>query len=81
MYGFQVPRNHDQAMDLDAKNGNNKWCESEEIEISQIFEYEAFENKGRGYTPMLTTRRFVATWSIVSSMTVAISHALSPADI
>ena len=40
MYGFQVPRNHDQAMDLDTKNGNNK-----------LREYKAFENKECGYTP------------------------------
>ena len=33
MYGFEVPRNHDQAMALDQRNGNSKWAHAEEVEI------------------------------------------------
>ena len=25
MFGFEVPRNYDNALELDKKNGNNKW--------------------------------------------------------
>ena len=51
MYGFQVPRNHEQAMELDARNGNTKWRDSEILELSQIDDYDTFLNKGRGYIP------------------------------
>ena len=42
MYGFEVARSHD-AMQLDAKNGNKKWKEAVNTELSQIVEYETFE--------------------------------------
>ena len=35
-------------MQLDAKNGNNKWKEAVNTELSQIVEYETFEDKGKG---------------------------------
>jgi len=47
MYGFQVPRNHDQAMEIDRQNGNTKWLDSERIELAQIDEYEAFKDMGQ----------------------------------
>ena len=51
MYGFQVPRNHEQAMELDRQNGNTKWRDSEIVELSQIQEYKTFIDKGYGYIP------------------------------
>lgn len=51
MYGFQVPRNHAQAMELDAANGNTKWLDAEKIELAQIDEYDSFIDKGKGYSP------------------------------
>ena len=33
---------------LDTKNGNNKWKEAVNTELSQIVEYETFEDKGKG---------------------------------
>ena len=51
MYGFQVPRNHEQAMELDARNGDTKWRDAETLELAQIDEYKTFDNKGRGYIP------------------------------
>ena len=47
-FGVQVPRNHDQAMELDRRNGNNLWHEAEGCELGQIDEYQAFEDKGKG---------------------------------
>ena len=51
MYGFQVPRHHAQAMDIDKQNGNNKWLDSERIELNQIDEYEAFQDMGTDWQP------------------------------
>ena len=51
MYGFLVPRNHQQAMELDAANGNTKWRDSEILELGQIDEYETFIDKGPNYRP------------------------------
>ena len=47
-YGFEVARSHAHAMQLDAKNGNKKWKEAVNTELSQISEYETFEDKGKG---------------------------------
>ena len=33
-------------MQLDAKNGNKKWKDAVNTELSQIVEYETFEDKG-----------------------------------
>lgn len=51
MYGFLVPRNHQQAVEIDRENSNTKWQDSEKLELSQLQEYETFVNKGRGYNP------------------------------
>ena len=51
MYGFQVPRNHQQALELDLANGNTRWQDSEKVELRQIDDYETFDDKGRGYRP------------------------------
>ena len=51
MYGYLVPRNYKQAMDLDDENGNNKWAEAVRIELSQIDEYDTFKDMGHGYHP------------------------------
>ena len=51
MYGFLVPRNHEQAMSIDERNGNTKWQDSEKLELSQIDSYDTFEDKGVGHDP------------------------------
>ena len=45
-FGIQVPQSHKQAMELDAKNGNHLWRDSERQELEQIDEYEAFKDQG-----------------------------------
>jgi hypothetical protein len=45
-FGIQVPRNHDQAMEIDQMNGNRLWRDGEERELEQIDEYEAFMDMG-----------------------------------
>ena len=50
-YGFQVPRNHAEAMRLDLENGNTKWCDAECLELNQIDEYDTFDDHGEGAPP------------------------------
>jgi hypothetical protein len=51
MYGFQVPRNHDEAIKLDEDNKNTMWIDAERTELNQIDEYDSFIDKGEGYQP------------------------------
>jgi hypothetical protein len=51
MCGFQVPRNHAEAMKLDEDNKNTMWQEAERTELNQIDEYNSFLDKGEGYRP------------------------------
>ena len=46
-YGFQVPRNHEEAVFIDEKNGNTKWQDSEKLEIGQLDEYNTFKSLGK----------------------------------
>ena len=45
-FGVLVPRNHQQAMEIDLKNGNSLWREAELRELQQIDEYKTFIDKG-----------------------------------
>ena len=44
--GHRVPRNHQQAMELDHINGNTNWADAERLEKNQLFKYETFEDRG-----------------------------------
>jgi len=46
MYGFEVPRNHEQAMAIDCRNGNTKFADAENAEIFMIDEFSTFEDLG-----------------------------------
>ena len=50
MFGILVPRNHDQAMEFDAKNGNTLWLEAEKLEAFAVMGYGTFNDKGKGGT-------------------------------
>jgi hypothetical protein len=47
-FGEQVPRNHEEAMFIDYKNGNNRWKESEEKERKELFDHNSFKDLGIG---------------------------------
>ena len=47
-YGFQVPRDHDEAVMIDEREGNTKWQDSEHLEVSQLYEYDTFQSLGIG---------------------------------
>ena len=42
MFGVQVPRNYDEAMEFDRMNGNDKWKKATDLELSQIDDYQTF---------------------------------------
>eukprot|EP00934_Nitzschia_sp_Nitz4_P009470 Nitzschia sp. Nitz4//scaffold570_size2933//805//1731//NITZ4_009284-RA/size2933-augustus-gene-0.2-mRNA-1//1//CDS//3329554788//9460//frame0 len=41
-----VPRNHREVVELDAKNGNTKWQDTEKLELQQLYEYSTFKDIG-----------------------------------
>ena len=47
MFGNLVPRDHEQAIKLDSNNSNNRWKQSETLELGQIHEYDTFLDKGK----------------------------------
>ena len=50
-FGVLVPRNHQQAMEIDLKNGNSLWREAELRELQQIDEYQTFIDNGNTKPP------------------------------
>jgi len=51
MYGFEVPRNHEQAMAIDPRNGNTKFADAENAEIFMIDDFATLEDLGFGGNP------------------------------
>jgi len=51
MYGFEVPRNHKQAIAIDQRNGNTKFADAEKAKIFMINEFFTFEDLGFGGNP------------------------------
>ncbi|KAL7580569.1 hypothetical protein ACA910_003691 [Epithemia clementina (nom. ined.)] len=47
MFGYCVPRDYKEAMELDKANGNSKWYDAVQLEMSQIREYQVFEDRGK----------------------------------
>ena len=48
-FGVLIPRNHNHAMELDMKAGNNKWYNAEQTELKQIYQYNTFIDKGKNF--------------------------------
>jgi hypothetical protein len=46
-FGIQIPRDYQEAVELDKKNGNTKWQDAVALELSQIDEYHTFEDIGK----------------------------------
>jgi hypothetical protein len=55
MFGVQVPRNEEEARELDRiykqKIGIEKWKLAEEAEVESLNEYDTFHDRGTGRTP------------------------------
>ena len=50
-FGVRIPRNSKEADMLDKKNQDTKWEESRIKELNQLFEYEVFDDLGKGTAP------------------------------
>ena len=46
MYGYQVPRDYQEAMELDKQNGNDRWSKATSLEMEQLKLYEVFIDMG-----------------------------------
>ena len=46
MFGSEVPRNYDHALELDKKNRNTRWQDCAKVEMDQLNEYSTFEDHG-----------------------------------
>ena len=78
-FGFLIPKDYKQALQLDEQNGNSKWYDATKLEMDQINEYKVFQDHGkpnmtpsRGRYPMLQmdTRKSGSTSSLLSNMMV-----------
>ena len=41
-FGFFIPKDYKQALQLDEQNGNSKWYDATKLEMDQINEYKVF---------------------------------------
>ena len=46
-YGFEVPRDHDHAMQIDRVNRNHEWKKAVDLEMSQLNERDTFIDNGK----------------------------------
>ena len=74
-FGFLIPKDYKQALQLDEQNGNSKWYDATKLEMDQINEYKVFQdhgkprfipNRGRYQMPQLNTRKSGFTSSLLS---------------
>ena len=53
-FGFLIPIDYKQAIQLDEQNGNSKWYDATKLEMDQINEYKVFQDHGKAqYDPKL----------------------------
>ena len=51
-FGFLIPKDYKQALQLDEQNGNSKWYDATKLEMDQINEYKVFQDHGKSqYDP------------------------------
>ena len=50
-YGYEIPRDYEHAVRLDAKNKNTKWQDSVSLEMTQMQEYKTFKDYGKKGEP------------------------------
>ena len=46
VFGVLVPRNWQQAKELDKANSNTRWLDAEKLELQQIDDYNTFKDLG-----------------------------------
>jgi len=50
-YSYEVPRDYNNAVEPNKRNGNTKWQESTALEMSQLHEYKTFKDLGKAEKP------------------------------
>ena len=45
-YGYEVPKNYNQALKIDKLNTNTKWQEATHLELKVMDDYEVFTDNG-----------------------------------
>ena len=50
-FGVAIPRNYNNAINLDKENNNTLWKDAIDKEMSQIKEYKTFTDHGKGRIP------------------------------
>ena len=51
-FGFLIPKDYKQALQLDEQNGNSMWYDATKLERAQINEYKVFQDRGKAqYDP------------------------------
>ena len=51
MYGYLIPQNYAQAVQIDKDNNNTKWQDCTKLELNQIDKYDTFVDKGPDWRP------------------------------
>ena len=46
-FGFLIPKDYKQPLQLDEQNGNSKWYDATKLEMDQINEYKVFQDDGK----------------------------------
>ena len=76
-FGFLIPKDYKQALQLDEQNGNSKWYDATKLEMDKINEYKVFQDHGKAqYDPksrkvsmhQMDTRKSGSTSSLLSNM-------------
>jgi hypothetical protein len=61
-FGYRIPRNYNEVMQFDLKNGNTLWREATNLEMSQLAEYDTFRDLGhKDNAPPLTGYKKIHT--------------------
>ena len=76
-FGFLIPKDYKQPLQLDEQNGNSKWYDATKLEMDQINEYKVFQDHGkpnmipnleRYQMPQMDIRKSGSTSSLLSNM-------------
>jgi hypothetical protein len=47
MYGLEIPRDYQHAIDIDQRNGSNRWQDAASLELTQLDEYRTLKDMGK----------------------------------
>ena len=76
-FGFLIPKDYKQALQLDEQNGNSKWYDATKLEMDKSMNIRSFKtmgkpsfipNRGRYQMPQVDTRKSGSTSSLLSNM-------------